>query len=169
MSTPLTKKIVGVSFQPFTVINGQPRPVLHIIQPHLYKPYGSSLHFYFPLYQLQWHIQVFFLVARNPPGQYFFLNQGVDTILAPTFTSHLNLRILETPPPETNSELFIDTVVSWRRDHTTAQVSLSVLVARLLVGDLPRHWCSATHVHLSCALPVRDSLKALHFKCLQPQ
>ena len=39
----------------------------------------------------------FFLVARKPPSQDFCLNQGVDTMLAPTFTSHLNLRVLETP------------------------------------------------------------------------
>ena len=39
------------------------------------------------------------LVARKPPppGQDFFLNQADDTILAPTFTSHLNLRVFETP------------------------------------------------------------------------
>ena len=34
-----------------------------------------------------------------PPGHDYFFNQGVDTILAPTFTSHKFWK----PPPETNS------------------------------------------------------------------
>ena len=42
--------------------------------------------------------RVFFWLPGNPPSQYFF-NQGVDTIQAPTFNSHLNLRVLENPPP----------------------------------------------------------------------
>ena len=51
---------------------------------------------------VQWRIQVFFLVARNPPG-HDFVNQWFDTvILAPTITSHLHLRRSETPL-ETNS------------------------------------------------------------------
>ena len=39
----------------------------------------------------------------EPPPAKIFLNQGVDTILAPTFISHLNLRNLEEKKPETNS------------------------------------------------------------------
>ena len=50
--------------------------------------------------QLQWRIQGFFwLPGDPPPDQDFCLNQADDTILAPTFTSHLNLRVLEPPSP----------------------------------------------------------------------
>ena len=52
----------------------------------------------------QWRIQGGFLVARKPPppGHDFFLIRGFTSLHAPTFTSHLNLRLLETPL-ETNS------------------------------------------------------------------
>ena len=49
----------------------------------------------------QWRIQGGFWLPGNPPGN-FVLNQGVTALLAPTFTSHLDLRFLETPL-ETNS------------------------------------------------------------------
>ena len=52
----------------------------------------------------QWRIQVFLGCPETPPpGRDFFLKQGFDTILEPTFTSHLNLRVLDPPPPDTNS------------------------------------------------------------------
>ena len=50
----------------------------------------------------QWRIQRGFLVARNPPPDHNFFIQGVTPLLAPTLTSHLHLRLLETPL-ETNS------------------------------------------------------------------
>ena len=53
-------------------------------------------------YPHQWRIQMVVLVARKPPLAMIFLNQGFSPLLAQTFTSHLNLRLLETPP-ETNS------------------------------------------------------------------
>ena len=49
-----------------------------------------------------WRNQGFsWLLAGNPPppANIYFLNQGVDTILALTLTSHLNVRVLEPPPP----------------------------------------------------------------------
>ena len=39
---------------------------------------------------------------ETPPGHDFFLIRGFTSLHAPTFTSHLNLRLLETPL-ETNS------------------------------------------------------------------
>ena len=53
----------------------------------------------------------FFLVAKKTPTKIFF-NQGVDTILAPTFTSHLHLRVLETPLRPT-----LDTPLGGGLDH----------------------------------------------------
>ena len=52
----------------------------------------------------QWRIQGGFLVARKPPppGRDFFVIRGLTPLLAPIFTSLLNLRLLETPL-ETNS------------------------------------------------------------------
>ena len=45
----------------------------------------------------QWRIQGGILIGRNPPGLDCFGNQAVTPLLAPTLTSHLNLRLLETP------------------------------------------------------------------------
>ena len=45
---------------------------------------------------IQWRIQGGFLVARKPPWPYFFYRSGVRPLPAPTFTSHLNLWLLET-------------------------------------------------------------------------
>ena len=55
----------------------------------------------------QWRIQGGFLVARNPPppGHDFFLIRGFTSLHAPTFTSHLNLRLLETPLSHQTSRL----------------------------------------------------------------
>ena len=51
----------------------------------------------------QWRIQGGFLVVRKPPpAMIFFLIREFTSLHAPTFTSHLNLRLLETPL-ETNS------------------------------------------------------------------
>ena len=41
---------------------------------------------------------VFWLPETPPPWPIYIFNQGVVTILAPTFTSHLKLRVLENPP-----------------------------------------------------------------------
>ena len=56
----------------------------------------------------QWRIQGFFGCPETPPPPAkFFFNQAVDAILAPTFTSHLNLRVLETPlGPTLDTPLF---------------------------------------------------------------
>ena len=44
----------------------------------------------------------FWLPGNPPPPAIILFNQGVTPLLAPTFTSHLDLRLLETSP-ETNS------------------------------------------------------------------
>ena len=38
-----------------------------------------------------------FWLPGNPPDRDFCLNQGLHALLAPSFTSHLNCRLLETP------------------------------------------------------------------------
>ena len=40
---------------------------------------------------------VFWLPGNPPTPAMIFLNQGVTPLLTPTFTSHLNVRLLETP------------------------------------------------------------------------
>ena len=45
---------------------------------------------------------VFWLPGNPPPQAMIFFKQGVTPLLTPTFTSHLNLRLLETPPDTTS-------------------------------------------------------------------
>ena len=62
--------------------------------------------------QHQWRIQGVFWFPETPPG-HFCLNRGWDPLLAPTFTSHLHLRLLETPlRPALDTPLNITTPMS---------------------------------------------------------
>ncbi len=72
----------------------------------------------------QWRIQGGFLVARKPPpAMIFFKLEGLHPYMhAPTFTSHLNLRLLETPL-ETNSGY---ATAQWTKINITAQMTDAV-------------------------------------------
>ena len=50
----------------------------------------------------------------DPPGHDFFLIRGFTSLHAPTFTSHLNLRLLETPLDTNSGYATAPSLVSWQ-------------------------------------------------------
>ena len=63
--------------------------------------------------QTQWRMQVVSWLPGNPPPHvHDFVKSGGDTLLAPTFTSHLNLRLLERKKnPDTDSGYATDSSI----------------------------------------------------------
>ena len=93
-----------------------------------------------------------------PPGHDFFLIRGFTYLHAPTFTSHLNLRLLETPL-ETNSGY------ATARAHKTRTLHTHTLAATFTDDFCACQLSPFTDFRLICSVSVEcnTSLKFRHF------